>query len=58
MAPKNSNLTRHDRLHLTWLSLLVFDSAELLFELTGDFELVSEPIVFVSMSPYSSWYQT
>ena len=25
-------------------------SAELLFELTGDFDLVSDPIVFVSMS--------
>ena len=29
----------------------------LVFELTGDFELGSEPIVFVSMSSIRNWYQ-
>ena len=27
------------------------------FELTGDFDLVSEPIVFISMSSIRNWYQ-
>ena len=37
----------------------VQSSAEikLFFELTGEFELVSEPIVFVSMSSIRNWYQ-
>ena len=29
----------------------------LIFELTGDFDLVSEPIVFVSMRSIRNWYQ-
>ena len=28
----------------------------LIFELTGDFEVVSEPIVFVSMGSLRNWY--
>ena len=28
-----------------------------IFELTGDFELVSDPIVFVSMRSIRNWYQ-
>ena len=33
------------------------ETVPLIFELTGDFELVSEPIVFVSMSSIRNWYQ-
>ena len=29
----------------------------IIFEKTGDFELVSEPIIFVSMSSIRNWYQ-
>ena len=37
----------------------VYFSVEIIltFELTGDFELGSEPIVFVSMSSIRNWYQ-
>ena len=37
---------------------VVFSAEINFFELTGDFELVSEPIVFVSMSSIQNWYQT